>query len=590
MTAAQHDAATHATHDAHRPLGFWRTYVFSTDHKTIGIQFLLTALAMSVLGGLLAMLMRWQLGWPGQPLPWMERIAPEGMPGGIMLPEYYNMLFTMHGSVMIFLVIIPILVGAFGNFLIPLKIGARDMAFPFLNMLSFWLVPPAALVILAGFFVQGGAAASGWTAYAPLSVTLGPGQTCWIVGVILIGTSSIMGSINYITTIVNLRAPGMSFFRMPLAIWALFITAIMVLLATPVLASALILLLFDRIAGTSFFLPAGMIVDGAPWMQHAGGQVLLWQHLFWFYSHPAVYIMILPGMGITSEILPVFARKPIFGYRSMVYAIMAIAGLGFLVWGHHMFQSGMNPVLGTTFMLSTLVIAVPSAIKTFNWLGTLWGGSIRLTTPMLNAIAFVAMFVVGGLSGIFQAAAPVNIFLHDTYFIVAHLHYVLFGGSLFAAFAGITFWFPKMFGRMMHEGLGKLHFVLTFIGFNCVFFPMHILGIGGMMRRIYDPTQYVSFQHLQPINVFISISAFALGAAQVIFAVNFLWSLFRGAKAGENPWRANTLEWMTPSPPPHGNFAAIPTVYRGPYEYSVPGMAEDWLPQHRPSVAAAKRS
>ncbi len=580
--------ASHETHATRGQHGFWRTYIFSMDHKTIGIQFLLLSLVMAVLGGLLAMLMRWQLGWPGQPLAFMEKIAPDGMPGGIMVPEYYNMLFTMHGSVMIFLVIIPILVGSFGNFLIPLKIGARDMAFPFLNALSFWLVPPAALVILAGFFMQGGAAASGWTAYAPLSVTLGAGQTCWIIGVIIIGTSSIMGAINYITTILNMRAPGMTFFRMPLAVWALFITAVMVLLATPVLASALIMLLFDRIMGTSFFLPAGMIVDGTPWVQHASGQVLLWQHLFWFYSHPAVYIMILPGMGIVSEILPVFARKPIFGYRSMIYAIIAIAGLGFLVWGHHMFQSGMNPVLGTTFMLSTLVIAVPSAIKTFNWLGTLWGGSIRFTTAMLNAIAFVSMFVIGGLSGVFQAAAPVDIFLHDTYFIVAHLHYVLFGGSLFAAFAGIYFWFPKMFGRMMDERLGKLHFVLTLIGFNCVFFPMHLLGVGGMMRRIYDPTQYASFQHFQPLNVFISISAFALGAAQIIFAVNFFWSMFRGAKAGENPWLANTLEWITPSPPPHGNFATIPTVYRGPYEYSVPGMKDDWLPQNQPP-AAAKR-
>ncbi|MBI4343561.1 MAG: cbb3-type cytochrome c oxidase subunit I, partial [Candidatus Omnitrophica bacterium] len=409
------------THPEHAPKGFWRTYVFSTDHKTIGLQFLFTSLVMLAFGGLLAMLIRWQLGWPGRPLGFMEKIAPAGMPGGVMLPDYYNMLFTMHGSVMIFFAVIPLLVGVFGNYLIPLKIGAGDMAFPKLNMYSFWLVPLSIAIVCAGFFLQGGAAASGWTAYAPLSTTLGPGQVCWIVGVIVLGTSSILGAINYITTVINCRAPGMSFFRLPLAIWALFITAVMVLLATPVLAAALILLLLENVAGTSFFLPAGLIIDGVA-RANSGGQVLLWQHLFWFYSHPAVYIMILPAMGIASEILPVFARKPLFGYHSMVYAIMGIALLGFLVWAHHMFTSGMNPALGTSFMASTIVIAVPSAIKTFNWLGTLWRGSIRLTTPMLHALAFVSMFVIGGLTGIFLAANAVDLYVHDTYFIVGHLH------------------------------------------------------------------------------------------------------------------------------------------------------------------------
>ena len=566
-----------AVHEA--PHGFFQRYVFSTDHKVIGIQFLFTGLVMLLFGGLLAMLIRWQLGWPSQPLPFMARIAPNGMPGGVMVPEYYNMLFTMHGSVMIFFAIIPLLVGVFGNYLIPLKIGAGDMAFPRLNMYSYWMVPCAIAIVCAGFFLEGGAAAAGWTAYAPLSTTLGPGQVCWIVGIIVLGTSSIMGAVNYVTTIINLRAPGMSFFRLPLAIWALFITAILVLLATPVLASALILLLLDNTLGTSFFLPAGLIIDGVA-KANSGGQVLLWQHLFWFYSHPAVYIMILPAMGIASEILPVFARKPLFGYHSMVFAIMGIAVLGFLVWAHHMFTSGMNPTLGTSFMISTMVIAVPSAIKTFNWLGTLWRGSIRLTTPMWHALAFVSMFVIGGLTGIFAASTPVDLYIHDTYFIVGHLHYVLFGGSLFGIFAGITFWFPKMFGRMMNEAVGKVHFALTFIFFNAVMFPMFILGIAGMPRRIYDYTQYAHLAHVGGLNRMMSVAAFCLGLAQLLFIGNFFWSLFRGRRSGDNPWQANTLEWATSSPPPHGNFATTPTVYHGPYEYSVPGRSDDWLPQH----------
>ena len=566
--------------ESHRP-SFLQRYIFSTDHKVIGIQFLFTSLFMLLFGGLLAMLIRWQLGWPGHPLAFMEKIAPEGMPGGIMVPEYYNMLFTMHGSIMIFFAIIPLLVGVFGNYLIPLKIGAGDMAFPRLNMISYWMMPPAIAIVCAGFFLQGGAAAAGWTAYAPLSTTLGPGQVCWIVAIIVLGTSSIMGAVNYVTTIINLRAPGMSFFRLPLSIWALFITAIMVLLATPVLASALILLLLDCTAGTSFFLPAGLIIDGIA-QHNSGGQGLLWQHLFWFYSHPAVYIMILPAMGIASEILPVFSRKPLFGYHSMVYAIIGIAGLGFLVWAHHMFASGMNPTLGTSFMISTMIIAVPSAIKTFNWLGTLWRGSIRLTTPMLHALGFVSMFVIGGLTGIFAAATPVDLYIHDTYFIVGHLHYVLFGGSLFGIFAGITFWFPKMFGRMLNETLGKLHFALTFAFFNAVMFPMFILGIAGMPRRIYDYTQYAHLAHVGGLNRMMSVAAFCLLASQLLFIINFFWSLFRGKPAGDNPWQANTLEWATSSPPPHGNFTVTPTVYRGPYEYSVPGHTKDWLPQHDP--------
>ncbi len=425
------------------PTSFWRKYIFSLDHKVIGKQYMFYALFMLVIGGLLATLVRYQLAWPGRPLAFMGKLAPEGMPGGQMLPEFYNSLFTMHATIMIFFAIMPILIGAFGNFVVPIQIGARDMAFPTLNMLSFWTAVPGAVLIIWSFFVAGGAAQGGWTSYAPLSAITPRGQTLWLLALLVLGLSSLLTAVNFITTIINMRAPGMTFFRMPLTVWALFITAILLLLALPVLSGAMIMLLFDRVLGTTFFLPKGLVVSGQAWPNAGGGQALLWQHLFWFFGHPEVYIMILPAMGITSEILPVFSRKPIFGYRAMAYSMIGIAGLGFIVWGHHMFQSGMNPYLGTTFMISTMVIAVPSAIKTFNWLGTLWGGSIRFTTPMLHALSFVSMFVIGGLSGIFMAATPVDIFIHDTYFIVGHIHYVLFGGSLFGAFAGMYFWFPE---------------------------------------------------------------------------------------------------------------------------------------------------
>jgi len=383
----------------------------------------------------------------------------------------------------------------------------------------------------------------------------------------LIGVSSMMGAINYLTTIINMRAKGMTFFRMPLTIWSLFIVAILLLLAIPVLASALAMLLFDNMWGTSFFSPEG------------GGDPILWQHLFWFFGHPEVYVLILPGMGVASEILSVFARKPIFGYKAMVFAMLSIAGLGFIVWGHHMFQSGMNPALGMTFMFSTMVIAVPSAIKTFNWLGTLKGGNIKFTVPMLNALAFVSMFVIGGLSGMYMASTPVDIFIHDTYFIVAHIHYVVFGGSIFGMFAGLYYWFPKMFGRNMNMMLGKIHFWFTIIFFNATFFPMHILGIGGHMRRIYNPMQYEFLQDMQWINEFITVSAILLGFAQLLFIYNFFYSMYKGKAAQDNPWEANTLEWTAPTPPPHGNFLTPPTVYRGPYEYSVPDRDKDWYSQ-----------
>jgi cytochrome c oxidase subunit 1 len=576
--------------EEHRRISFVGRYIFSRDHKVIGKQFMASALFFLLVGGWLAMLVRWQLGFPGEPVPWflslfgllnIESVAP----GGTIMPNSYNAIFTMHATFMVFFAIMPLMIGLFGNYLIPLQIGARDMAFPRLNMLSFWLSLPAGLLMLASFLVNGGPAASGWTAYAPLSAVsdytgVGLGQNLWVISLLVLGVSSTMGAVNYITTVVNMRAPGMTMLRLPLPVWALFITAILVLLAIPVLSAAIGMLLMDRMLGTSFFVPAGLKVSGMPLPGHTGGgQPLLWQHLFWFFGHPEVYIMILPAMGITSEILSVFSRKPVFGYRAMVYSLCAIALLGWLVWGHHMFQSGMNPVLGTTFMISTMVIAVPSGIKVFNWLGTIWGGQIHFTVPMLNALGFVSMFVIGGLSGIFMASTPVDAFIHDTYFIVGHIHYVLFGGSLFASFAGITYWFPKMFGRMMSPVLGRAHFWLTFVAFNCTFFPMHILGIGGEMRRSFNPHIYGYLAHLQPLNTFISVSAFVLGFAQLIFIANIIISMRKGRKAEANPWRANTLEWSVPSPPPHHNFDAIPTVHRGAYEYSSPRSAEDFLPQ-----------
>jgi cytochrome c oxidase subunit 1 len=596
-----HDHGHEHGHDEHdhihpAPTNVFQRYVFSTDHKVIGIQFLFSGLIFFVIGGLMALAVRWQLAWPWSPVPVLSRLLWSSPSEGFrMPPEAYNKLFTMHASVMIFFVIIPLLTGAFGNFLIPLMIGARDMAFPKLNMFSYWAMPFSFIAIANAFIVSGGAPEAGWTSYPTLSTshTSTPGsfeaQTWWLIALLFAGISSLMGSINYITTIIMLRAPGMKMFRMPMSVWGLFITAILQAFALPVLTSALVMQLLDRTVGTNFFTPAGWVVANGP-ASVGGGLPLLWQHLFWFYSHPAVYIMILPAMGFVSDIISTFSRKPLFGYKPMVFAIAGIAGLGFIVWGHHMFQSGMNPALGATFMLSTMMIALPSAIKVFNWLGTMWGGRIQFTAAMLNAIAFVAMFIIGGLSGIFMAATPVDMHIHDTYFIVAHIHYVLFGGSTFGIFAAIYYWFPKMFGRMMNEPLGKIHFVLTFVFFNGTFFLMHIIGMHGHPRRIADPTvyEYLQGSGIMGMNQFMTISAFGLGLTQLLFAANFFYSLFAGPKAPDNPWHANSLEWSaTTSPPPYFNFAKIPTVYHAPYEYSVPGIAGDFLPQTQPRPTEA---
>jgi cytochrome c oxidase subunit 1 len=570
-------------------LRFINKYIFSTDHKVIGIQFLISSMIFLFLGGFLALGVRTQLGWPHAEIPILGKWLWPGSAGHRMPPDTYNMLFSMHASVMIFFVIIPWLTGAFGNFTIPLMIGAKDMAFPKLNMMSYWFMWPAGIAILLSFFVPGGAASNGWTSYptiasivmpagqgisSPSNMGSGWGQTLWLAGLLCVGVSSMMGSVNYITTIINMRAPGMTLFRMPMTTWAMFITAILQAVALPVLTVTLILQLLDKTFNTCFFLPPAGAVFGNLSTGPGGGQPIMWQHLFWFYSHPAVYIMILPAMGIVSDIIKTFARKPLFGYKPMVYSIAGIAGLGFIVWGHHMFQSGMDPRLGTGFMLATIMIALPSAVKVFNWLGTTWHSNIHYTTPMLCALAFVAMFVIGGLSGLFMAATPVDMYFHNTYFIVAHIHYVLFMSSVFGIFGGVYYWFPKMFGRMMNDFWGKVHFGITFVASNCTFYPMHILGIGGAPRRYYDLTASSFLEPLQPLNVFISISAFVMGLTQLIFVANFFYSLFWGPKAGRNPWRANTLEWSAPSPPPHGNFEKVPIVVRGPYEYADPSYPE----------------
>ncbi len=574
------DASSVAGRSPNRLRRFLTSYVFSTDHKVIGIQFLFSSLIWLGIGGLLALAVRWQLAWPWSNMPLFGN-ALFADNGGQISPEFYNTLFTMHATIMIFFVVIPILSGAFGNYLIPLMIGAEDMAFPTLNMVSYWFMWPAFVCVIAMLMVPGYGASSGWTSYPPLSVLEGAtstetAQTLWVMALLFVGISSMMGAINYLTTIIQMRAPGMTMFRMPMTVWAMFVTALMQAFALPVLTSALLMQLSDQIFQTGFFLPENASANNMA-SASGGGQVLLWQHLFWFYSHPAVYIMILPAMGMVSDMLACFSRKPLFGYKPMVFSILSIASLGFIVWGHHMFISGMSRMLAVSFMVSTMLIALPSGIKVFNWIGTMWGGRLHLTTPMLFSVGFVSMFIIGGLSGIVMAAPPVDIVIHDTYYIVAHLHYVLFGSSILGVFGAIYFWFPKMFGRMMSDGLGKIHFFLTFIFLNGTFFPMHFLG--RMPRRLADPYVYDSLKDLMPLNQFMTICAFCMGATQLIFVGNFFFSMFFGKRAEENPWRSNTLEWTATSPPPHGNFLTQPVVSRGPYEYSHPDRESDFWPQ-----------
>lgn len=564
---------------------FISRYIFSFDHKMIGKQYFTLAMTMGLIGGILAVLIRLQLGFPSRPWPFLENLFPVGMAGGIMTPEFYVSLFTMHGTIMVFFLLSLLPVSGFGNFLIPLQIGARDMAFPFLNMLSFWTVVPGAIIIVISFFVEGGAAASGWTAYPPLSAIRSAipgsdaGQTLWLIGMIFFVASFTMGGLNFVVTILNLRTKGLRMMRMPLTTWAQFIVGILGLLSFPALAAGALLLTFDRSLGTSFFLPAGIYI-GDTLMPHEGGTPLLWQHLFWFLGHPEVYIIMLPAMGFTSDILATFCRRPIFGYRSMVYAIMAIGGLSFLVWGHHMFVSGMSPFLGSLFVVTTLAIAIPSAVKAFNWLFTIARAKIRFTSASLFALGVVSLFVTGGLTGIFLGTNSVDIQLHDTYFVVGHFHFIMAGAGLFGAFAAVYYWYPKMFGRLLNERLGKIHFWITFLAYYAVFFPMHYLGVSGMMRRIYDPNVYEFLQPLQPVNLFITLAAFVLFLGQILFMYNYFVSMKRGAEASENPWESVGLEWSTPVRPGHGNWEGdIPEAHRWPYDYSKPGAKRDYIPQ-----------
>jgi cytochrome c oxidase subunit I len=519
----------------------WKDYFrINTDHKVIGIQYIVTSFIFMFLGGLMAMLMRAELAAPGS--QFVDANA-------------FNGLFSMHASLMIFLFIIPVFAGI-ANYVLPLMIGAPDMAFPRLNALSFWLLPIAGLMMLASLFAPGGSFASGWTAYAPLSVDAPIGQSFFTIGVQFAGASSIATALNFLVTIITMRAPGMSFFRMPLLVWANFSTSLLVVIATPFIAASQFFVLFDRALGFNFFNTAG----------NAGGSVLMYQHVFWFYSHPAVYIMMLPGFGIISEILAVKARKPIFGYRMMAFSLLAIVLLGFTVWAHHMFVSGMQSWIRVPMMITTAIIAVPTGIKIFSWLATMWRGVLHMDTPMLFAVGFLTMFTLGGISGVMLALVPLDIYVSDTYFIVAHIHYVLFGGSVFTIFAGIYYWFPKMTGRMFDQRLGRLHFWTTFVFFNLTFAPMHLIGVEGMPRRVAD---YAS--EFATWNLIISLASFGLGLSSLIFLYNMVASWRRGPKAAANPWRSLTLEWQVSSPPPVFNFDAIPTVVGGPYEYGVPG-------------------
>ncbi len=582
---ASHESVVAHGHAA--PTGWIRKYIFSLDHKVIGIQYFLLALFSVFVGMFLSLLMRIHLVWPNAKLPFIE--------GGVMTSEQYLALMTMHGTIMVFMVLTTAPQSGFGNYFLPIQIGAADMAFPTINMLSFWTTFLSLVVIIAAFFVPGGAPISGWTAYAPLSALgqiAGPGQglgqTLWVVGLAIFSGASLMGALNFITTVVDLRTRGMSLMRMPLTVWAWFVTAVLGLLAFGVLLAACLLLVLDRVAGTSFFIPAGLVVSDVVQSKHAGGSPLLWQHLFWFFGHPEVYIAILPGMGVASHVLSNFSRKPVFGYRAMVYALCGIGFLGFCVWGHHMFISGMSPYSALAFSLLTMSIGVPSAIKTFNWLGTLWGGRIQFKSPMLFAVGFVSLFVTGGVSGLFLAQPSLDLMLHDTYYVVAHFHLIMGVAAIFGIFAAAYFWFPKMFGRTMNESLAKLHFWITFPGVYAIFMPMHFLGMLGHPRRYSSNENFAFLQPIHGVHVFITIAAFITIGAQLVFLFNFLWSLKWGKKAEINPWHATTLEWTVPSPPPHDNFAGVyPVVYRGPYEYSVPGAPKDYLMQTDPEGVKA---
>jgi cytochrome c oxidase subunit 1 len=573
----------HGEHEPHHEaLGFWRHYVFSTDHKVIGIQYGITGLLFLLFGFSLMMLMRWQLAYPGAALPVLGGLFGDvRMPGGIMNPDFYNELGAMHGTIMVFLGVVPLAVGGFGNFVVPLQIGAPDMAFPRLNMVSYQAFFLGGVTMLASFFVPGGAAQGGWTSYTPLAILQGTGQTMWLFGMVFLITSSLLGAINFIATIIQLRAKGLTFMRFPFFVWAQFVTAFLLLLAFPPLEAAAFMQLMDRLAGTSFFLPSGLVVSGQVLQVAGGGNPLLWQHLFWFLAHPEVYVLILPAMGIVAEIVANNTRKPLWGYRSMVYSLIFLGFMSFIVWAHHMFMTGMGTAMAAFFQTTTMIISIPSVVILTALIISLWGGSIRFNTPMLFALGFLPMFGIGGLTGLPLGLNVADIPLHDTYYVIAHFHYVVAPGTIFALFAGIYYWYPKATGRKMTETLGKIHFFGSFVCMNVVFMPMFIMGLAGVSRRLYDGGATYDFaQPVLHLNVVSSWGAWILALFQIPFIFNFFWSIWKGEETDQNPWQSTTIEWAAPSPPPHGNFVTPPAAYRGPYEYSVPGAARDFLPQH----------
>jgi len=575
-------------HDHHHEGNFFTKYIFSTDHKVIGKQFLITGMFMAFVAMGLSLIFRLQLGWPDHTFPWLESVVGKWGKGGHLDPNFYLSAVTMHGTFMVFFVLTAGLSGTFSNILIPLQIGARDMASPFVNALSYWFFLASSIIMLYSLGIETGPAGPGWTIYPPLSALpkampgSGLGMTLWLVAMVLFIASSLMGAINYISTVLNMRTTGMKMTRMPLTIWAFFTTAILGVLSFPVLVAAAVLLIFDRSFGTSFYL--NEIVIGSDVLNNLGGSPILFQHLFWFLGHPEVYIVLLPALGLTSEVIATNSRKPIFGYRAMIGSILGIAILSFVVWGHHMFVTGMNPFLGNVFMYLTLIIAVPSAVKAFNYIATLWRGNLQLHPQLLFAIGLVSMFISGGLTGLWLGNAAVDINLHDTYFVVAHFHLVMGSAAMFGMFAGVYHWYPKMFGRMMNENLGYLHFWLTFVGAYMTFFPMHFMGLDGVPRRYYAFTGFEYMREWIELNKFISISAIIGSSAQFIFLYNFFYSMFRGKVASLNPWKSNTLEWTTPLNPGHGNWPGeIPHVHRWPYDYSRPDTEEDFVPQTVPA-------
>jgi len=574
-------------------------YIFSQDHKIIARQFLITGIFWAIVGASMSIIFRLQLGFPDESVAWLKpllgkwiTINDSGV--GSLNPEFYYALVTMHGTIIVFFVLTAGLTGTFANLLIPFQVGARDMASPFLNMLSYWFFFMASVVLFISLFLNTGPFAGGWTAYPPLSALpeassgSGAGMTMWLVSLTLFVVSVLLGGINYVTTVLNLRTKGMSLWRMPLTVWALLVTAILGILTFPVLVSGFFLLMFDRGMGTSFYL-SEIFINGHA-LENVGGSPILYQHLFWFLGHPEVYIIILPAMGLVSEVLSVHSRKPIFGYKAMVYSILAIGFLSFLVWAHHMFISGVNPFISNFFVIFTLIIAVPSAVKVFNWISTLYKGNIRFTSAMLFAIGFVSMFISGGLTGIFLGNSAIDIQLHDTYFIVAHFHIVMGIAAFFGMFAGVYHWFPRMYGRFMNETMGRIHFWITMVGAYAIFWPMHYMGMAGVPRRYYRFDTFDAFSHFNGLNQFITIAAIIVFSAQILFVINFFYSIWNGKKmTTQNPWGANTLEWTAPIEPIHGNWPGkLPTVHRWAYDYSKDGAEKDFIQQHKPLTEQEK--